>query len=106
MCLLRRYESCHEGVGGHAADLSANSCDPAASAAAESSSSSSPSKAVSSTAMELSSRIQLVGFLMSTVAYLPYDLIDEPLVAIHWINRIVSVSTTVLLGEMRQVISF
>ena len=44
----------------------------------------------SSERTEMVDRMGVIGFFMSTIAYLPFESIDEPLVAIHWINRIAS----------------
>lgn len=51
---------------------------------------------------DVASRMHVIGFILTSLAYLPYDSLDEPLMAVHWINKIVSVSTTVLLSEMKK----
>ena len=45
--------------------------------------------------------IQLVQFLCETLAYLPYNQVDEPLHLIHYINRNVSVQAEQLTSHLR-----
>tara|TARA_A100001015_G_scaffold124639_1_gene138120 strand:+ start:10 stop:4383 length:4374 start_codon:yes stop_codon:yes gene_type:complete len=53
---------------------------------------------------DIISKVKSIDFLISTVAYLPFEYTEEPLVAIHYINKVTSVSTTVLLSEMKDLL--
>jgi hypothetical protein len=90
--LLRRYEYLH----------STFMKDAASSDEKQKSLSPSPIRVRGKQRDDISSRMHVIDFILTSLAYLPYDMIDEPLLAIHWINKIVSVSTAVLLGEMKK----
>ncbi len=73
-----------------------------------SSSSSSTSSTTGSSSMfdksiivDTSSKCQINDFLTTTLAYLPYETADEPLQIIFWINRNISVSTSLLLHRLK-----
>jgi hypothetical protein len=51
--------------------------------------------------VDTSSKCQINDFLTTTLAYLPYVTADEPLQIIFWINRNISVSTSLLLHRLK-----
>ena len=75
--LLRRYDALHAAIDPAVADKDVESVKFIGNA-----------KYIPSD--KLNERLDVIAFMMATIAYLPFETNDEPLVAIHWINRIAS----------------
>ena len=71
------------------------------SSSSSSSSTGSSSMFDTSIIVDTSSKCQINDFLTTTLAYLPYETADEPLQIIFWINRNISVSTSLLLHRLK-----
>jgi hypothetical protein len=53
----------------------------------------------------MNSYFSILSYISNTLAYLPYEYIDEPLQIIYWVGRNIPLSATILLGELKELFS-
>lgn len=53
----------------------------------------------------ISNLFSVLCYILNTLAYLPYDYIDEPLQIIYWIGRNIPLNATMLLSEVKVLFS-
>ena len=53
------------------------------------------------TTSDVTASLELIHFLTTTLAHLPYEFMEEPLQMVYWINRNIMVSSTMLTTSMK-----
>jgi len=53
------------------------------------------------TATDVTLNLELIHFFTTTLAHLPYEFMEEPLLMVYWINRNIMVSSTMLTTTMK-----
>jgi hypothetical protein len=50
----------------------------------------------------MSEYFSILSYISNTLAYLPYEYMDEPLQIIYWVGRNIPLSATILLSELKE----